>query len=179
MSGVDVTAERLEAGLEHVRAAPADEGTLELIARRPVVGEREVLDEAELDVERGLVGDSWSLRGTRPNPKAQLTMMGSRAAALIAGDPERWPPAGDQLYVDLDLSGDNLPPGTRLAIGSAVVEASDLPHLGCSKFTERYGEEARELVNSDEGVALNLRGINMRVVQSGTVRVGDTVRKLP
>ena len=175
---MDVTADRLEAGLDEVRSAPADEGTLELIARRPVVGERETLQEAELDVELGLVGDSWSERGTRPNPKSQVTIMSSRAAALVAGEPEHWPPAGDQLYVDLDLSGDNLPPGTRLAIGSAVLEVSDLPHLGCGKFSERYGEEARELVNSTQGVALNLRGINTQVVQSGTVRVGDAVRRL-
>jgi MOSC domain-containing protein YiiM len=178
MLGVAATIEELGAGLEHVRAAPQDEGSLELIARRPAVGEREVLEEAELDVERGLLGDGWSLRGKSPNPKSQLTLMGARAAALIAGDRDRWVLAGDQLYVDLDLSGDNLPPGTRLAIGSAVVEVSDLPHLGCAKFTERYGEEARELVNSPQGVSLNLRGINTRVVQGGTVRRGDAVRKL-
>jgi MOSC domain-containing protein YiiM len=178
MSGMDVTADRVEAGLAHVRSAPADEGTLELISRRPAVGEREVLDEGELEVERGLVGDSWSARGKRPNPKAQLTVMSARAAELVAGEPESWPPAGDQLFVDLDLSADNLPPGTRLAIGSAIVEVSDLPHLGCGKFTERYGEEARELVNSPVGVELRLRGVNTRIVQSGTIRVGDAVRKL-
>jgi MOSC domain-containing protein YiiM len=173
-----VTPEHLGAGLDNVRAAPRDQGLLELIARRPAVGEREVLEEAELDVELGLVGDSWRLRGKRPNPKSQVTLMGARAAGLIAGDRERWSLAGDQLYVDLDLSGDNLPPGTRLAVGSAVVEVTELPHLGCGKFTERYGTEARELVNSSEGVALNLRGINVRVVESGTVRRGDAVRKL-
>jgi MOSC domain-containing protein YiiM len=172
------TSERLGAGLERVRAAPSDEGLLELIARRPAVNEREVVEEAELDADRGLVGDSWSLRGKRPNPGAQVTLMSSRAAALLAGDRERWALTGDQLYVDLDLSGDNLPPGTRLAIGSAVVEVTDLPHLGCQKFADRYGQEARELVNSPEGVALNLRGINARVVQSGTVRRGDAVRRL-
>jgi len=161
-----------------VRSAPADVGTLELISRRPAVGEREVLEEGELDVELGLVGDTWSARGKRPSPKAQLTIMGARAAALVAGEPENWPPAGDQLFVDLDLSGENLPPGTRLAIGSAVVEVTELPHLGCGKFTERYGEEARELVNSPVGVALRLRGMNTRIVQSGTIRVGDAVRKL-
>jgi MOSC domain-containing protein YiiM len=171
-------AEHLGAGLEHVRAAPTDEGSLELIACRPAVGDREVLQEAELDVDYGLVGDSWSLRGKSPNPKSQLTMMSVRAAALIAGERERWPLAGDQLYVDLDLSGDNLPPGTRLAIGSAIVEVTDLPHLGCAKFSERYGTEAREFVNSHEGAALNLRGINTQIVQSGTVRVGDAVHKL-
>ena len=173
-----VSTGNLGAGLEQIRAAPRDQGSLELIVRRPAEGEREVLEEAELDVERGLVGDSWSLRGRRPNPKAQLTLMSARAAALIAGDRDEWPLAGDQLFVDLDLSGANLPPGTQLAIGSAIVEVSDLPHLGCGKFTERYGAEAREFVNSPEGVALNLRGINALVVQSGTVRRGDAVRKL-
>jgi MOSC domain-containing protein YiiM len=178
MNGMAVTAEHLVAGLDHVCAAPRDEGLLELIACRPSTDEREVLEEAELDVGVGLVGDSWSLRGRRPNPKAQLTLMNARAAALVAGDREQWALAGDQLYVDLDLSGDNLPPGTRLAIGSAVVEVSDLPHLGCAKFTARFGADARELVNSPEGIALNLRGINTQVVQGGTVRVGDAVRKL-
>lgn len=172
------TADDLRAGLPHVAAAPADNGTLELIARRPQVDEREVLDEAELDVDLGVVGDSWRTRGKRPNPKAQVTLMNARAAALVAGDRDQWALAGDQLFVDLDLSGANLPPGTRLEIGSAVVEVSDLPHLGCGKFTARFGEEARALVNSDEGVALNMRGINTTVVQSGTVRCGDTVRKL-
>lgn len=172
------TAEHLEADLDHVRAAPRDEGTLELIARRPAVGERDVLEEAELDVEQGVVGDSWSRRGKRPNPKSQVTIMSARAAAMIAGERERWALAGDQLYVDFDISGANVPPGTRLAIGSAVLEISDLPHLGCGKFTARYGADARDLVNSPEGVALNLRGINARIVQSGTVRRGDAVRKL-
>ena len=173
------TADDLRAGLGHIEAAPSDNGTLELIVRRPRVDEREMLEEAELDVELGVVGDSWSTRGKRPNRKAQVTLMNARAAALVAGpDGERWALAGDQLFVDLDLSGANLPPGTRLAIGSAVVEVSDLPHLGCGKFTARFGEDARALVNSDEGVALNLRGINTTVVQGGTVWRGDSVRKL-
>jgi MOSC domain-containing protein YiiM len=172
------TADELGAGLDHVRSAPADEGLLELIVRRPVVGAREVLEEAELDAERGLLGDSWSLRGKRPNPKSQVTLMSARAAELIAGAREQWTLAGDQLYVDVDLSAENMPPGTRLAVGSAVIEVSDLPHLGCGKFAERYGDEAREFVNSPQGVALNLRGINAQVVEGGTVRRGDVVRKL-
>ena len=158
MERVAATAEQLGAGLEHVRAAPRDEGLVELIVCRPAVDEREVLEQAELDVESGLVGDSWGLRGKSPNPKSQLTLMNARAAELIAGDRERWPLAGDQLYVDLDLSGDNLPPGTRLTIGSAIIEVTDLPHLGCGKFSERYGMEAHEFVNSPRGVALNVRG---------------------
>jgi MOSC domain-containing protein YiiM len=175
---VEATVEELWADLDHVRAAPRNAGTLELIATRPAVGERDVVEEAELDVERGVIGDSWSRRGKRPNPKSQVAIMSARAAAMIAGEREHWALAGDQLYVDIDLSAANLPPGTRLAIGTAVLEVSDLPHLGCGKFTARYGADARDLVNSPEGVALNLRGINTRIVQSGTVRHGDIVRKL-
>jgi len=171
-------AERSAAGLDEIRSAPSDTGTVELIVRRPSVGEREVLESAELDLEHGLVGDSWSRRARTPNPKAQLTLMNARAAALIAGDPARWALAGDQLYVDLDLSPANLPTGTRLALGSAVIEVTELPHLGCNKFTKHFGEEARELVNSPEGVALNLRGINTRIVEGGTVRRGDAIRRL-
>jgi MOSC domain-containing protein YiiM len=175
---VEATAEQLWADLDNVRAAPREGGTLELIATRPAVGERNVVEEAELDVADGVIGDSWSRRGKRPNPKSQVAVMSARAAAMIAGDREHWALAGDQLYVDLDLSATNLPPGTRLAIGSAILEVSDLPHLGCGKFTARYGADARDLVNSPDGVALNLRGINTRIVQSGTVRRGDAVRKL-
>jgi MOSC domain-containing protein YiiM len=178
MAAVDATAAELRIALDHVRAAPLDEGALELIVRRPAVGEREVVEEAELDVEAGLVGDSWSARGRSPNPRTQVTLMSARAAELIAGERDRWPLAGDQLYVDLDLSRENVPPGTELAIGSAVVQVTDVPHLGCEKFTQRYGAEARALVNAPEGVALNLRGINTRVVRSGTVRRGDAVVKV-
>lgn len=171
------TQEELTAGLQRVREAPADDGRLELIVGRPAVDERLVLASAELDVDRGLVADRWS-RGSRPNPKAQVTVMNVRATELVAGDRSRWPLAGDQLYVDFDLSGDNIPPGTRLAIGSAIIEVSDQPHLGCEKFSARFGPIAREFANSAEGTAVNFRGINTRVVQSGTVRVGDSVRKL-
>ena len=176
------TPAELEAGLDTVREAPTDRGTLELVVVRPEVGEREVLDEATLDLEDGVVGDRWrnaGRSGGRPaNVNAQVTLMSARAAALVAGDRERWPLAGDQLYVDLDLSGENLPPGTRLGIGSAVVEVTDEPHTGCKKFTERFGLDAMVFVNSPEGRALNLRGINTRVVEAGTVRVGDDVTKL-
>ncbi len=176
------TPAELEAGLDTVREAPTDRGRLELVVVRPEVGEREVLDEATLDLDDGVVGDRWrnaGRSGGRPaNVNAQVTLMSARAAALVAGDRERWPLAGDQLYVDLDLSGENLPPGTRLGIGSAVLEVTDEPHTGCKKFTERFGLDAMVFVNSPEGRALNLRGINTRVVEAGTVRVGDAVTKL-
>jgi hypothetical protein len=174
----------LEAGLAHIRGAPADVGTLELIVRRPLVDQREVLDEAVLDPELGLVGDSWHARGSSrtpegaANPETQLTLMNARVAGLLAGGRERWGLAGDQLYVDLDLSIQNLPPGTRLAIGSAVIEASAIPHTGCAKFSARFGPDALRFVSTPTGRTLQLRGINARIVTGGVVRTGDAVRKL-
>ena len=178
-----LTREEVEAGLDVIRAAPTDEGLLELIVRRPAVDEREAVDEAELDLEQGLVGDNWLARGRssgrKPaNVNTQVTITGARAIALVAGSRDRWPLAGDQLYVDLDLSRENLPPGTRLAIGTAVVEVSAEPHTGCKKFASRFGLEALKVFDTDEGLALCLRGINTRVVVAGTVRAGDAVRKL-
>ena len=176
--------EALEAGLASIRLSPRDEGLLRLIVRRPAVDAREVLASGELSLKEGLVGDTWRLRGSsrsgdgRPHPDMQLNIMNARAVALVAQRDDRWPLAGDQLYVDLDLSGENLPPTTRLAIGAAVVEVTDQPHTGCGKFVARFGLDAMKLVNSPVGRALNLRGINARVVEPGTIRVGDVVRKL-
>jgi hypothetical protein len=175
--------EAAEAGLEAVRASPADHGRVELIARRPEVETREVLDEATLDPDVGLVGDNWSakpsLKTGAPNPEAQLTVMNSRTARLVAGeDRERWALAGDQLYVDLDLSYANLPPGTRLQVGEAVIEVSAEPHLGCGKFLKRFGLDAQKLVNSAVGRELNMRGINTTVITGGVVRTGDAVVKV-
>lgn len=184
MSGVEEshfgTAE-LEAGLDHVRDAPADTGRLELVVRRPVEGEREELDTGELDLVEGLVGDRWAQGKHGRAPKStdtQLTLMSARAAELVAGTRERWPLAGDQLFVDIDLSEANLPAGAQLAVGDAVVEITPPPHTGCKKFVQRFGLEAMEFVNSPEGRALRLRGVNARVVEPGAVRPGDEIRKL-
>jgi MOSC domain-containing protein len=171
------TRPELLSGLDTVREAPKDVGVLELIVARPDVGERLELASAELLVDGGLAGDRWN-RGSRSSLKSQLTLMNVRAAHLVAGDRSRWALAGDQLYVDFDLSPENIPPGTTLEIGSALIEVSDQPHLGCEKFAARFGQAAREFANSPEGTAVNFRGINTRVVQAGTVRVGDAVRKL-
>ena len=178
-------ADELRAGLDEVLRSPSGEGTVRLIARRPAEGEREVLEEAELDLREGLVGDNWSARGSsrRPdrsaNPAAQLTVMNARVTDLVAaGDAERWALAGDQLYVDFDLTAANVPPGTRLAIGSAVIEVSEEPHTGCAKFVARFGSAAHRFVNTKAHRGLNLRGINTRIVQPGTVRSGDAIRKL-
>jgi hypothetical protein len=175
----------LEAGLDDVRDSPHDGGTLELIVRRPAVGEREVLAEGLLDLRDGLVGDTWRKRGSTrtadgsSHPDMQLNVMNARAALLVAADPARRQLAGDQLYVDLDLSPANLPPGTLLALGSAVIEVTAQPHRGCAKFAARFGLDALRLVNSPAGRELRLRGLNAKVVVPGTIRPGDVARKLP
>ena len=178
------TMEELEAALDHLRSAPKDEGVVQLIVRRPQVDEREVIDEAELDPVGGLIGDSWIRRGSRrtldgsPHPDMQINIMNARVTALVAQELERWPLAGDQLYIDMDLSKENLPAGSRIAIGSAVLEVSPLPHTGCNKFVARFGLDAMKFVNSDIGKEMCLRGINAKVVQGGVVKVGSKAKKM-
>jgi hypothetical protein len=177
------TAEELDAGLDEVRAAPADHGVVRLIVRRPAVDAREALAEGELDPASGLVGDGWRARAGDPDGAdadryAQVTLMNARYAQLIAGDPERWQQAGDQLYVDLDLSTTNLPAGSRIAVGSAVLRISEEPHTGCAKFSARFGSPAWRLANSPLGRELRLRGANASVLTAGVVRQGDVVTKL-
>jgi len=180
--GERTTAE-LEAALDDFRGAPAQDGTLDLVLRRPAEGEREVLDEARLTFGDGVEGDTWKVRGSRrtddgsSHPDMQLNVMNARFARFIAGSDERMALAGDQLYVDFDISAANVPPGTQLAIGSAVIEVTDQPHTGCAKFNQRFGRDALRFVNSPVGKELHLRGINAKVVVEGTVRPGDTVTK--
>ena len=175
-----LTMAELEAGLDGIRQSPKGEGTLALIVRRPETEVREVLQEGELTVEDGLKGDNWKTRAQsgEPNPDTQLNVMNARAIALISPDRDRWQLAGDQLFLDIDLSNENLPPGSRLAIGDAVIQVTEVPHTGCKKFVARFGMDAMTFVNSDVGRSLNLRGINARVVKPGKVRTGDPVRKL-
>jgi hypothetical protein len=177
--------ERLEAGLGRIRDAPPDGGRLVLIVRRPAVGERDLPAEAVLDQETGLAGDNWLARGSKSttdgsaDPQRQITVMNARVAELVAGGTERMALAGDQLYLDLDISIDNLPPGSLLAVGRAVLRVSEAPHTGCAKFLDRFGEEAMRFVNSRIGRQLRLRGMNARVVVPGTVRLGDLAAKAP
>jgi hypothetical protein len=176
-------ARELDRHLDDVRAAPRDGGRLELIVRRPAEDERELLEVAELDPDLGLVGDGWKARGSRStpdgsaDPATQLTLISTRVLAAIEPDRSRWPLAGDQLYVDLDLGTESLPAGTRLAIGTAVVEVSEEPHTGCSKFRARFGADALRWINGPTGRELRMRGLNARIVQGGSVRVGDAVRR--
>ena len=179
-----LTMQELEAALDHLRQTPKDDGVVELIVRRPQVDEREVLDEAELDPAGGLIGDNWIRRGSSrtpdgsAHPEMQINIMNARVTALVAQEKERWPLAGDQLYIDMDLSKENLPAGSRIAVGSAVLEVSAFPHLGCKKFVSRFGVDAMKFVNSEVGKQLCLRGINAKVIQGGMVKVGSKARKV-
>jgi hypothetical protein len=174
----------LEAGMDHIRQSPKDHGVLKLIVRRPRADEREVVGSGELDPLHGLLGDNWKARESSHTPdgsvntNTQITVMNSRTIALLAQAEERWSLAGDQLYIDMDLSTDNMPPGTHLVIGSAVIEVSAEPHTGCKKFSSRFGVEAMKFVNSPEGKQLRLRGINAKVIQAGTIRVGEVIEKI-
>ncbi len=169
----------------HVDAAPVDHGRLEAIVRRPAVDARESLEAARLDLVLGLEGDGWADRGSRSTPDgaadpgAQVTLISVRVLAAIEPDRTRWPLAGDQLYVDLCLDPEVLPTGARLAIGEAIIEVTDKPHTGCAKFGARFGSEALRWINAPAGRARRLRGLNARVVQAGTIRVGDAVTCAP
>ena len=174
-----LNSEQLEAGLPHIRQSPRTEGELQLIVRRPKVLERELLSEAKLDRHEGLIGDNWQFKPSSrtpdksPHPDMQLTIINARAIDLVAQTKERWSLAGDQLYIDLDLSEKNLPAETRISLGTAVVEITAQPHTGCQKFVDRYGLAAMKFVNSMVGRELNLRGVNAKVIEPGVIKIGD------
>ena len=176
--------EELEANLQSIGQSPKSEGVVALIVRRPQTLEREILEVGELDVAEGLVGDNWKARGSKitpdgsAHPEMQLTLMNSRIIQLISQDRDRWHLAGDQFFVDMDISQENLPAGTRIAMGSAIIEVTSVPHTGCGKFVERFGADAMKFVNSPKGRELNLRGVNTKVVQSGSMRTGERAKKL-
>ena len=176
--------ETLTAGLDDIRQSPKAVGVLELIVRRPQTEMREVLDVGELDLAEGLVGDNWKRRGSSTtadgsaHPDMQLTVTNARLMALVAQERKRWPLAGDQLYIDFDLSADNAPPGTRLSIGATVIQITAPPHTGCKKFAARFGLDALKFISSPVGKQLQLRGVNAKVIRRGVIRVKDVVKKL-
>ena len=162
--------------LDLVRASPKDVGVLKRIVLRLPNEQRHTPQQAMLTPEHGVVGDRWGLKSDR-NLLMQVSVMNSRFLEAISNGDERMNLAGDNLIVDLDLHEDNVPPGTRLRIGQAVLEVTDSPHTGCSKFERRYGKAALDLTYTTEGSALHLRGVLARVIQGGEVRLGDTIHK--
>ncbi len=174
----------LEANLDNIRNAPKNQTVLDMIVSRPEEDGREIMTLADLDIEVGLVGDTWQDRPSarsgdgKAHPDMQITIMNSRVAQLVSQDKTRWPLAGDQLFADIDLSAANMPPGTRISIGSAILEATDQPHTGCKKFAARFGVDALKFISSPVGKELQLRGINCKVVQNGEIKPGDSVKKL-
>ena len=174
----------LEEGLDHILASPKDVGTLDMIVRRPETNVREIIEDGELSTREGLVGDNWLKRGSSrtpdgsANPEMQLNIMNSRVIDLVAQDKSRWSLAGDQLFVDFDLSEANIPAGTRIAIGASVIEVTPVPHMGCKKFVERYGMPAMQFVNNATGKKHHLRGINAKVIQDGAIKSGGSIKKL-
>jgi hypothetical protein len=178
-----LTTKQLEASLEHIKQSPTDKGKLEMIVIRPDVDQRKILQEGYLDVEKGLVGDNWSTKGSSKttdgtsHPDMQLNIMNSRCISHIAKNKDRWQLAGDQLFIDMNLSDENLPPETQLNIGEATIEITAIPHNGCKKFTQRFGMDAVKFVNSPIGKKMHLRGINAKVVKSGKINNRDIVSK--
>ena len=178
------TVEELEAEYAAMPAAPRDVGVVAWLVRRPVPLEREVLERAELCPELGLVGDCWPTKPSKrtadgsPHPERQLTLMNTAATEVIAGPKQGWAAAGDQVYVDFDLSEESLPPGTQLQLGSAVIEVTAELHVGCDKFHRRFGSAALRWVNGKEGRSRRLRGVNVKVVTAGQVAVGDQLQRV-
>ena len=179
-----LSTEELTAGLRHIQQSPRDYGQLHLIVIRPEDLQRKELASCEVSSRLGVHGDTWangcwkSTEDGSPDPDVQVTLTNCRAIDLISGGRDRWALAGDQFYVDLELSDENLPAGTQLSLGTAILQITDTPHNGCGLFQERYGRDAVLFVNSAEGKRLHLRGIYAKVIQDGLVTVGDTVTKL-
>ena len=169
--------EELEGFLSHIERAPSDAGPIEMIVRRPDEDQREIVESGTLDPEMGLVGDNWVDRGAS-GPDTQLTLISSRVLDAVAVSRDRWPLAGDQIVVDLDLSTVNLPAGSRLAVGDAVIEITEVPHTGCAKFADRFGSQGLRFVNVGDAREGRFRGVYARVVEGGDFTVGDKVTKI-
>jgi len=185
MNDTHRTVTELVAALSDAGPSPADNGLLEMIVCRPAEDQRSVVDQGRLEPAEGLAGDNWKTRGSRStddgqaHPDMQITLMNSRIIGLVAGERQRWPLAGDQLFVDLDISAENMPPGQRFTIGEALLEITTVAHTGCAKFSARFGSDALRFVNSPEGRAARRRGVYARVIKPGLIKTGDLVQKTP
>ncbi len=178
------TLEHLQTQIKHIQDSPKDSGSVVLIVRRPTTEEREIISQGRLIPTAGLEGDNWHERGSASmpdgsaNPEAEITLMNTRVIQALTENESRWALAGDQFFVDFDLSEENIPAGSRLAIGSAIVEVSPLPHNGCKKFSARFGVDALKFISMAENKPLRMRGINAKIIQAGDVKQGDLILKI-
>ncbi len=160
--------------------APRDRGEIAALFARPGSNERTPIEKANLTAAGGMPGDRWSRpREGKPDPrpdKMLATMQAGVARMIANGQPLGL--FGDNLYLDLDLSAANLPAGTRLRAGGAVLEVTPEPHNGCLKFKARVGADALRLVSRKEDRHRNLRGIYLKVIEDGLVAAGDPVEVL-
>ena len=172
--------EDLEARLAWLADAPKDGGAITGIVIRPRTNERVLLSECKVSPELGVHGDNWASgsHGETPNPSAQITIMNTRMIELLADEKERQALAGDQFFADMDLSKTNLKVGQQLRIGTAVLEIMSKPHLGCVKFSNRFGADALKFVNSEAGTEMRLRGVYASVISSGSIEVGNAIEKI-
>jgi MOSC domain-containing protein YiiM len=177
LTGVHRSLDDLNTRYDGFEPSPTNQGTVKLIVVRPDHDVRETPQTTEVTSELGLTGDHWSKGKYADRPEMQVAIMNSRVLDLIAGGRGRWALAGDNLIADLDLSTSNLPPGQRLAVGSAVLEVTEIPHRGCAKFSTRFGADALRFVNRGRGKDLRLRGVYARVTQPGRISVGDLITK--
>ena len=181
---IHLTEQEIMDGLNEVQKSPMNDGILEAIVIRPGSDERRSLEQCRLSPEGGTEGDAWArgcwlqLPDGRPDPAVQICIMNSRMINLVAGNRNRWELAGDNLFVDLNLSRENLQAGQLLSIGECVIEITEQAHNGCAKFSQRFGAPALKVVNSPLGKQLRLRGIYAKVITPGNVGVGNLIMKL-
>ncbi|MEM7334639.1 MAG: MOSC domain-containing protein [Chloroflexota bacterium] len=175
---------QLNEGIPVILESPKNNGRIDLITIRPATNERVLKDEVEISIENGVEGDNWKTRGSNSmpdkssNPEAKITIMNSRVIKHITQSDSGWEWAGDQFFVEMDLSEENLPAGQQLQLGTAVLEVSAVPHTGCAKFVARFGKDAHKFVNNQYGRSQRFRGVNLKVIKGGTVKVGDTAQKI-
>jgi hypothetical protein len=170
-----LASDELERGYAQL-SPPKDSGELALICARGEDGQRSELQRAALSVRGGLPGDAW-FRDCPEKVDAQLTVMRVDVARLFANG-QSITLAGDNLFVDLDLSKANLPCGSRLRIGGALLEVTPEPHNGCLKFRQRFGADALRFTAEPNRHDQHLRGIYLKTVEAGEVAVGDTIEVL-
>lgn len=174
-----LTLDELNSGLDEILGSPVDGGRVDMLIVRPMADERQTPQTVEVNSEVGVVGDHWSRGEYSDESDVQIAIMNTRVLDLVTGNArDRWSLAGDNLIADMDLSQENLVPGQKLEVGSAILEITEVPHKGCSKFSSRFGADALRFVNLGRAGELRLRGVYARVVQPGHITVGDQINKL-